>query len=134
MEKRDLKQKMDNKEREQQIKRMEADVIMRAALENEKRDRLLENEKRDREADNKEAQAQHQIDQLKWEARFSQMEQQQAARAYNIQPLSHPLQYFSTLQAQCFRLHYIEKASLNFSLPNCKKEDCGSKKYAHHIQ
>jgi hypothetical protein len=39
------------------------------------------------------AQAQHQIHQLKWEARFSQMEQQQAARAYNIQPLSTPLQY-----------------------------------------
>ena len=62
-------------------------------MENEKRDRLLENEKRDREADKKEAQAQHQIDQLKWEARFSQMEQQQAARAYNIQQLPNPLQY-----------------------------------------
>jgi hypothetical protein len=89
---------MEKNEREQQIKRMEADVIMRLEnekrdrlLENEKRDRLLENEKRDREADKKEAQ--HQIDQLKWEARFSQMQQQQAARAYNIQQLPNPLQY-----------------------------------------
>jgi hypothetical protein len=88
-EKKDLEQKMEKNEREQQIKRMEADVSMR--LENEKRDRLLENEKRDREADKKEAQ--HHIEQLKWEARFSQMEQQQAARAYNIQPLPNPLQY-----------------------------------------
>jgi hypothetical protein len=98
MEKKDLEQQMETNEREQQIKRMEADNIMRSEnekrdrlLENEKRDRLLENEKRDREADKKETQ--HQIDQLKWEARFSQMEQQQAARAYNIQPLPNPRQY-----------------------------------------
>jgi hypothetical protein len=97
-EKKDLEQKMERmqaqvekKDLEQKMEKNEADVSMR--LENEKRDRLLENEKRDREADKKEAQAQHQIDQLKWEARFSQMEQQQAARAYNIQPLSNPLQY-----------------------------------------
>jgi hypothetical protein len=89
LEKKDLEQKMEKNK--QQIKRMEADVIMRS--ENEKRDRLLENEKRDREADKKEAQAQHQIEQLKWEARFSQMEQQQAARAYNIPQLPNPLQY-----------------------------------------
>jgi hypothetical protein len=80
MEKKDLEQKMEKKDLEQQIKRM--NVIMR-----------LENEKRDREADKKEAQAQHQIDQLKWEARFSQMEQQQAARAYNIRQLPNLLQY-----------------------------------------
>jgi hypothetical protein len=56
-------------------------------IENEKRDRLLENEKRDRKADKKETQ--HQIEnekrdretanketQLKWEARFGQLEQQ----------------------------------------------------------
>jgi hypothetical protein len=87
LEKKDLEQKMEKNE--QQIKRMEADVIMRS--ENEKRDRLLENEKRDREADKKEAQ--HQIELLKWEARFSQMEQQQAARAYKLEPLPNPLQY-----------------------------------------
>jgi hypothetical protein len=99
LEKKDLEQKMEKNERKQQITRMKADGMMRAALENEKRDRLLENEKRDRllenekrdrEADKKEAQ--HQIAQLKWEARFSQMEQQQAARAYNIQ-LPTPLQH-----------------------------------------
>jgi hypothetical protein len=88
-EKKDLEQKMEKNEREQQIKCIEADVSMR--LENEKRDRLFENEKRDREADKKEAQ--HQIDQLKWEARFGQIEQQQATRAYNIQQNPNPLQH-----------------------------------------
>jgi hypothetical protein len=46
-------------------------------IENEKRDRMLENERRDRET-------QHQIEQLKWEARFGQMEQQQQ---HNRQPI-----------------------------------------------
>jgi hypothetical protein len=108
-EKKDLEQKMERerKDLEQKMERMQAQVekkdleqkmekndqqhTLSMRLENEKRDRLLENEKRDREADKKEAQ--HQIDQLKWEVRFSQMEQQQAARAYNIQELSNPLQY-----------------------------------------
>jgi hypothetical protein len=83
--------KRKDRERKQQIKRMEADVMMRAVLENEKRDRMLENEKRDREADKKDSQ--HQIEQLKWEVRFGQMEQQQAARAYNIQQIPNPLQH-----------------------------------------
>jgi hypothetical protein len=94
---RDLEQKME-KDLVQKVKRMKADLRIRAALETERRDRLLENERRDREADTKEAQrdreadkkeAQHQIDQLKWEMRFSQMEHQlQVARGYNVQPLS----------------------------------------------
>jgi hypothetical protein len=133
--------KRKDRERKHQITRMESDVMMRAALENEKRDRLLENEKRDRllenekrdrEADKKEAQ--HQIEQLKWEARFSQMEQQQAARAYNIQPLSTALQYgagtvlqlapqresklqFQPTQLQELRLQEEETGSLHSMTP-----------------
>jgi hypothetical protein len=134
MGKRHMEQKMERmqaqaasekNERGQQIKRIAADVIMRS--ENEKRDRLLENEKRDREADRKEAQAQHQIDQLKWEARFSQMEQQQAARAYNIQQLPNPLQYAAgtvlPLAPQKERVGQLQPAALQELRP--RKEETG---------
>jgi hypothetical protein len=90
-EKKELEQKMermhaqaqvtsDKKDLEQKMEK--ANIIMR--LENEKRDRLHENDKKE---------AQHQIEQLKWEARFSRMEQQQAARSYKLEPLANPLQY-----------------------------------------
>jgi hypothetical protein len=70
-----------------------------AALENEKRDRVLEDERRERQAEKKEMMAalekterehQHQIDQLKSEARISQMEQQllQQQATYTNQGIS----------------------------------------------
>jgi hypothetical protein len=77
---------MENGRRDRQAEKIE----MVAALENEKRDRLAE--KRETEMltalENQKRDHQSQIDQLKWEVRFSQMEQQLfAARAQNTQPI-----------------------------------------------
>jgi hypothetical protein len=81
MEKKDLEQKMEKKDLEQKMELMKMHIEQKIAL---------ESEKREREADKKEAQ--HQINQIKWEARLGQMEQQLHA-AYRIQPLNHPAQY-----------------------------------------
>jgi hypothetical protein len=52
-------------------------IKIQAAMENEKRDRRLEKKE-----------AQHQIEQLKWEVRFGQMEQQQlVSQRYSQQPI-----------------------------------------------
>jgi hypothetical protein len=99
LERKDVEQKMDH-------------MKMEAALENERRDRLLENEKRDRLTDRtederrvrqtekkememmaalekNEREHRHQIEQLKSEARISQMEQQLLeVRAYTSQGIS----------------------------------------------
>jgi hypothetical protein len=103
---------LENERRERQAEKKE--MLMQTALENERRDRqaekmmaALENEKRDRQAEKRETIAaqekkemltalenqkrdhQSQINQLKWETRVSQMEQQLlAARAQNIQPIN----------------------------------------------
>jgi len=93
---------LENEKRDRQAEKRETIAAQEkmetlTALENEKRDRqaekremiaaqekketltVLENQKRDHQS---------QIDQLKWDARFSQMEQQLlAARAQNIQPI-----------------------------------------------
>jgi hypothetical protein len=117
MEKKDLEQKMAKKDLEQKMELSVMEIKMQAVLEKkdleqktelmkvqaainrneqrtEKKDAeqkmALENEKRDREADKIEAQ--HQIDQLRWEARLGQMEQQLRA-SYTIQPLTHPAKY-----------------------------------------
>jgi hypothetical protein len=102
-EKRDRLLEDERRERQAEKKEMMAALEnerrdREAASENEKRDRLLEDERRERQAEKKEMMAalekterehQHQIDQLKSEARISQMEQQLLeVRAYTSQGIS----------------------------------------------
>jgi hypothetical protein len=68
-------QAVEKKEMEQKMELMNMQAAH--ALENEKRDRMIENEKRDRDAALEKKEMRHQIEQLKLEARFGQMEQQQ---------------------------------------------------------
>jgi hypothetical protein len=91
---------LEDEKRERQAEKKE----MMAALENEKRDRLLEDEKRGQQAEKKEMEMlaklekherehRHQIEQIKSDVRFSQMEQQLLeVRAYTSQgiPTSQP--------------------------------------------
>jgi hypothetical protein len=101
-DRKDLEQKMEimkvqtahaleNEKRDRMLENEKRDRM----LENEKRDRMLENEKRDRDAALATKETQHQIEQLKLEARIGQMEQQQ--RHYSqpivtsslVQPIQH---------------------------------------------
>jgi hypothetical protein len=121
-EKRDriLDAALEKKETQHQIESEKRD--REAAIENERRDRkdleqkmevvkmqaahALESEKQDRDAALEKKETQHQIEQLKWEARFGQMEQQ--LRHYSqpiitsspIQPLQHTVNPSPTQQGE----------------------------------
>jgi hypothetical protein len=91
-EKRDRLLENERRDRKDLERNMEIMKMQAAhALENEKRDRMLENEKRDRDAALEKKETQHQIEQLRWEARFGQMEQQLAAQC-TISSLVQPVQ------------------------------------------
>jgi hypothetical protein len=119
-ERKDLEQKMEL-------------MKMHAAIENEKRDRkdlernmeimkmqaahALENEKRDRDAALEKKETQHQIEQLRWEARFGQMEQQLAAQRTTsslVQPVQRILNPSPTLHGE--REHLLLQQLLELKL------------------
>jgi hypothetical protein len=134
LEKKDLEQKMERiqvqaalekekNERKQHTKRIKADFMMRAALENEKRDRLLENEKRDRLLETRSETGcsrtkSETVKQTrkKHSTKLSNSNGKPASAKWSSSKhhertiSSRFLPIFSTLRAQCFRLHRRENA------------------------
>jgi hypothetical protein len=104
-ERKDLEQKME-------LMKMQA----AHTLENEKRDLMLENEKRDWDAAFEKKETQHQIEQLRWEARFGQMEQQLAQRTTSslVQPVQRILNPSPTLHGE--REHSLLQQLLELKL------------------
>jgi hypothetical protein len=76
----ELEQKMENERRDRQVKELEQKMHQNTEM--MKMQAALDNEKRDRDAA-------LQIEQLKSDARFTQIEQQLATRAYYSQPVQH---------------------------------------------
>jgi hypothetical protein len=98
----ELEQKMENESRDRQVKELEQK--MHQNMEMMKMQAALDNEKRDRDAA-------LQIEHLKSDARFTQIEQQLATRAYYSQPVQHLASPTTGANEQLLLQHILELKS-----------------------